>query len=508
MLLEEEEILNREFEEDEVELRLDDLILYCFEHWRSIVISMVICAVIAGGIGMYKNYQKRLEARKSDSEKYTSAALVIDDEVRVEELDKIAHRVALYKQVIEGKEKYMSESVLMNLDSSSVVTKNIQYKFSTVSGNIRNSAQQQENLQLIVKSYESRLANDELYESAAGYLGIRSPYVRELISASDYFPSGTNVYLATSEDLDENITSSAILNVYVKGQTIEYCDSLADYVKKRIESIGEDLNVTTTPYTITLLNETATTTVDNGIINSKTDVLNFIKSTEGSIETLEKELTSDEVDYVEAKSDEELDTLLAVKKEEKEPEFIPLVSKKFIVIGAFLGMCLLGGYWLLKYILSPKIISHFAIEDRFGIKTYVLGDGNGPKSGLSGKFRKLRYRTTHFYTPEELAKIFKAEIETLSEKKEITKVFIASTENFDRANDAFINALRDIMSGSGIEISSGEKIKYDPDMIISTSNADAVIVIENIGKSSNFEISEEIRFINERKTQIIGAVLQ
>ncbi|XME01226.1 hypothetical protein QYZ88_010940 [Lachnospiraceae bacterium C1.1] len=511
--------MNRDFEDNEVELRLNDLILYCCEHWKSIVASMLIFAILLGGVGAYKAISAQESANKTKSEKTESALLALEetasDAEKMEELDNIAHRVALYKQIIKGKENYLSKSVLMNLDSSAVVTETLQYKLSTVSGNITNSAQQQENLQLIVKSYESRLANDELYTAAGEYLKVDSAYVRELISAYDYFPSGTNVYLSTNESMDENITSSAILYVSIKGPDEKYCDSIAEYVKRRIEGIGEGLNDITTPYTITLLNTTVTTGVDNGIVNSKNDALNYIKTVETNITTLEKELSSAEVDYAEAKSDEELETLMADTKaaeleteEVKEETKVNPISKKFIAIGALLGIFLAGGYWLLAYILSSKLLSVYAMEDKYGIKTYALGSGNAPKKGLSAFFRKLRYRTTHFYSCDELAKIFKAEIETLSEKKEITKVFVASSENFNGSNDAFINALKNEMDGSGIEISSGVKIKYDPDMIISISNADVVIVIENIDKSSNFEIDEEMRFIAERNTQVIGTVVQ
>ena len=53
-----------------------------------------------------------------------------------------------------------------------------------------------------------------------------------------------------------------------------------------------------------------------------------------------------------------------------------------------------------------------------------------------------------------------------------------------------------------------EKISYDPDMIISISNADVLIIMENIAKSSKFEISEQMKFISEKNSQIIGAVIR
>ena len=508
--------MNREFDEEDVELRLDDLLLYCFEHWKSILIAMIICAIIAGGAGAYKGYQFYLTASATKSEKVDKALEELGEEIepdKMEELDNTAHRIALYKQVIKGKEQYLAKSVLMNLDSSNVVSEVLQYKISTVSGNLTNSALQQQNLQLIVKSYESRLTNDELYTAAADYLGIESAYVRELVGAYDYFPTGTNVYLTTNANMDENIINSGILYVSVKGPTQEYCDSIANYVKRRIENIGENLNDMTTPYNITLMNITTSTGVDNGIISTKTDALNYISTIKTNITTIEKDLSSGEKEYVEAKSDVELEGLLAAngkaetKEEEEEVKYNP-ISKKFIAVGALLGMFLLAGYWIARYMLSTKLISVFALEDRYAVKTYALGSGNAPSKGLSSFFRKIRYRKIHFYTCKELAKIFKAEIETLSEKKAVTKVFVASSENFEGSNDAFITALKDEMAGSGIEVSSGVKIKYDPDMIISTSNADVVIVLENIDKSSNFEIDEEMRFISERKTEIIGAVVQ
>ena len=508
--------MNREFDEEDVELRLDDLILYCLEHWKSILIAMIVFALIAGGAGAYKNYKFYMNASATKSAKADEALLKLGEEIEpdeLEDLENTAHRIALYKQVIKGKEQYLAKSVLMNLDSSNVVSEVLQYKISTVSGNLTNSALQQQNLQLIVKSYESRLTNDELYTAAADYLVIESAYVRELVGAYDYFPTGTNVYLSTNSNMDENVINSGILYVSVKGPDREYCDSIVNYVKRRIEHIGEDLNDMTTPYTITLMNTTTSTMVDDSIINAKTDALNYINTIKTNITNIEKDLSSEEKEYVEAKSDVELEGLLAAngkaetKEEEEEVKYNP-ISKKFIAVGALLGMFLLAGYWIARYMLSTKLISVFALEDRYAVKTYALGSGNAPSKGLSSFFRKIRYRKIHFYTRKELAKIFKAEIETLSEKKAVTKVFVASSENFEGSNDAFITALKDEMAGSGIEVSSGVKIKYDPDMIISSSNADVVIVLENIDKSSNFEVDEEMRFIRERKTEIIGAVVQ
>ncbi len=515
--------MNRGFDEEDVELRIDDLMLYCLEHWKSIVISMLVFALVAGGIGAFRamNVHESLTRTKSQKSAVALEALEEENPEEIAKLDRTAHRIALYKQLIQGKEQYLADSVLMNLDSSNVVTEQLQYMVSTTSGNMNNASIQQQNLQLIVKSYESRLANDELYRSAGQYLGVDSAYVRELVAASDYFPQGTNVYLSAAGNGDEDIVNSAILYISVKGSSVEYCDSIANYVKRRIESIGEDLNNIATPYTIKLINSTVTTGVDNTIVTTKTDALNLIKTIETNITAIEKDLGSDEKAYVEAKSEEELETLLAKMETDEseateEPEesaeeikkTVNPVNKKFIAIGAVLGIFLAAGFWLLRYILSSRLVSVFALEDRYGVKTYALVQGAESYKGLSGFFRKIRYRKTHFYSCEELAKIFKAEIETLSEIKEVTKVFVASTENFEGSNDAFIAALKNEIGGSGIEISSGVKIKYDPDMIISTSNADVVIVLENVGKSSNFEIDEEMRFISERKTQVIGAVVQ
>ena len=512
--------MKREAEENESDLRLDDLILYCLEHWKSIAISMIIFAVVAGAFGCYRSMQLRGSAEESKAEKTKNAVMQLEDinSVKLAELDGVAHRIALYKQIIYGKELYLSQSVLMNLDSSNVVTELLQYKLSTVSGNVTNASQQQENLQLIVKSYESRLANDELYTAAGEYLGIDSAYVRELITASEYFPTVTNVYVSSGNDGDENITSNAILYVAIKGFDREYCDSIANYVKRRIEGIGEDLVNVTTPYTVTLMNTTVTTGVDNTIVTAKSDALNVIRTAETNITAVEKELSTAEVNYVEAKSEEDLEQLLDsmnIESEENEKDeesaessTASVINKKFIVLGAFLGIFFAAAYWAVKYIFSTRLLYAYIFEDRYGLKTYSLKSKESELKGISGIFRRIRYRKTHFYEPDELARIFKAEIETLSEKREVTKVFIASSENFNGANDAFVNAMRAAMEGSGIEISSGEKISYDPDMIISISNADVLIIMENIAKSSKFEISEQMKFISEKNSQIIGAVIR
>ena len=83
--------MNRDFEDNEVELRLNDLILYCCEHWKSIVASMLIFAILLGGVGAYKAISAQESANKTKSEKTESALLALEetasDPEKMEELD-------------------------------------------------------------------------------------------------------------------------------------------------------------------------------------------------------------------------------------------------------------------------------------------------------------------------------------------------------------------------------------------------------------------------------------
>ena len=494
--------MNNNIENDETEIRLDDLIFFVLSHIKNIVVGMIIFALLIGGIGTVSMALNTDDGIYTDEEKQEKAAVIAEnfEAGRLLELNQIVEKYNEYEKLAQQQEYYYQNSEITKIDPTNTVKLELQYNFNSVSVNLIDVAEQTKDLQMILKNIETDLSNDDVYKNASEKLGTDESFIRELVTATDYVPFYSNVYVsAGSEYTRQKASSSGILTIDIKGSSEDYVNTVAAAIKDHIAAIDK----TESLFEATLATESTSVGYDADLVTRSSGIFSQIQTLRTNEENLLKNLTSDEQDYV--------DYLILKKDADKlEPAKIGIQPKgviKWSVIGAFLGICFTGFFWIVKYIMATYLISVYGIEDRFGVKTLVRKASDYVDiKGLAGSFARYRTRRVHFYNNDELIRVIKADILSASKANEIKSVFITST-GFTDDDRSIIDGIKSAMVGTDISIVSGEKAIYDPEKITEISSADGVIILEHVGKSSNFEIGEEIKFAAEKKLEILSAVV-
>ncbi|MCR5526925.1 MAG: hypothetical protein K6F39_06025 [Lachnospiraceae bacterium] len=494
--------MNQNIENDETEIRLDDLILFVLSHMRNIIAGIVAFAIIIGGIGTLSMALNTDDGIYTDEEKQEKAAVIAEnfEAKRILELNQIVEKYNEYEKLAQQEEYYYQNSEITKIDPTNVVKLELQYNFDSTSVNLINVAEQTKNLQMILKNIETDLNNDDVYKSASEKLGTDESFIRELVTAVDYVPFYSNVYVSSgSEYTDQQATASGILTIDIKGSTEDYVKTIAEAIKSHIDSLEGEGSL----FKGTLATESISVGYDADMVTRSSNIFTQIQTLRTNEENLLKNLTSDEQEYVD---------YLTLKKDadKQEPAKIgiqPMGVVKWSVIGAFLGACFVAFFWIIKYIMATNLISVYGIEDRFGIKTLARrSEDYKIQKGLAGSFARYRTRRVHFYDQDELIRVIKADILSVKHLKDIKQVFITST-GFTSDDIKIIEGIKNAMEESGVKICCGEKAIYDPEMITDISASDGVIILEHVGTSSNFEIGEEIKFAAEKKLEVLSAVV-
>ena len=123
------------------EIDLLDLMFYCLEKWRVIVISILIFAIAMGGYkfrGTVKeNQSKQQEILLSEAEKKKNEEILNieadqqteerDEEVDIQSVKSYEQAIKKSESILQRQEDYLERSIIMNLDPYHISTGTLSY---------------------------------------------------------------------------------------------------------------------------------------------------------------------------------------------------------------------------------------------------------------------------------------------------------------------------------------------------------------------------------------------
>ncbi len=562
--------MNYNYENDETEIRLDDLILYVLLHWKSLVLGLLAGALLLGGVSFCKQLAA-VKAREAQGENQGATMTSLDADttlkaiessltsVRLEELDRIAQQKINALKFVEKQERYLGNSLLMQLNPNDYLINTLKYNIELPKTELWRTAEQAETLSLITEMYSQKVLSDELFQEAAKELNTSIRYVKELVSFSSSLANkdGVNNYVIVDDSEEYQVSSSVVITIKVRAANDKECELISEKIKQYLEEPDDSIVEETGDYSIKLLTDTTTagdsSDAETVITAKRANVLTQINSNMGYV--LNRwSMTTDEQKYVDSKveeycsenpsalpfltaikegtklrevstgeeamtesmvSDEELETgaqetepVTATVDEAKSGTKSSVVtalkniSKKWIALGLLAGMFIVAAFWMAKYILSTVLNNPYALSDSYGVRTMFYG-----KERLRG-LSALRYRNAHIYQDHELAKVIAAETKSAIEGTDKTQSLFILGSGFSDEDTKLISLIKEDMKGSEITVYADEKAIYDPEVIEPLNNAGAVVVIESLKESRNFEIAEEMNYLRSKERDILTAVIR
>lgn len=490
---------------EDMEINIKDWFCTICLKWRSIIVMMLLFAILAGG---YSYIKPQLEKAESGNESIEISSDVI--------------RLKNYYDLQKSQQQYMQESPLMQMDETKVNCLTLMYLVSLEDEGNGEDYQSVDKISALIAAYKNELTDAELQQKIARQTnGILSPeYVWELITVDDERDNGINAVQSIDGSIlstqshevilpkQDSPCASRVFTVTIKGFDDSFCQMVADCVQEKILEVTSELTEKVGKHTIQLISSSLEEIYDSELLIQRFDMLSKAQTVDTNITTMEKALTDEEKTYVEKVLSGEVDTKIDnVKWSDVEGNVAePFVSMKYVIIGLFVGAFLAAGFWSLIYIMSGKLHTADDLESMWGVKTYARKPAEKKLFCVDKLIYEIKNKGVHLFKDEELIDVLKAETQILAEKQGLKRFFATGTD-LSESDKQLMEKLQAAIAGTDLSLTVGSNAVYNPASMALLADADAVILLEQIGESSYAEICRELQQCAEKDIPVIGCVV-
>ena len=453
--------INKNYEK-EIDLR--DLFFHLCYRWRSLIVAALVGAVLLGGFQYYSIYRIHSEGKQTKEEKQ----YVIDLQNYQDSVKNAKNSIRTYNKLMKEKNDYLDESVYMSLDSQNewMAYKRYYIKLDQAVLDALPESVQEDPADYVAAVYVSTLKSGLNATEIEELLGTgRKEYIDELVNISA-----------------DNATNT--ITVLVIGADEETVRKQLDYFINRLMEVSMPLAQQVGAHTLATVNEDCLTRMDNNL-SAKQD-----------------EINQQLVDWQEALK-EQREALNALE-DKKEPKAPGMHLMRYSVTGIMLGVILLAGIYLVKYVLSDRLRAGRELTARFGLPVYgefTKSRARRPGKGLDKLFEKWEFN--HSITDPEV--VNSGICALLAEQFGGKKVLLTGTVAETRLS-ALADGLRRKLDGT-CEIVSKGGLPVDTDAIAEVKDADAVILVEEKRTSRMADVERAAEMLLIGKADVKGCIV-
>lgn len=484
------------YDAQEMELNLADMFWAIMMKWRALIICGILFAILAGGVSYIKSV-KQIEAEKQ--------ATTQEIKLEGEALDNAEDYLA-YWELYKKQKEYNENSLMMQLDGNRFYKATLSYyidnKYILEYPEIAKS----DNIAAFTNQYISYLECDEFYDKLpdAADNQDKKAYYSEAIDFLNQYGGGKAIRI------DANLLTIAVYH-----ENREECLAIAQIIDEIITEKQAEVTQLLGEHEVIQVRNECILTADDDLLEYQNK--NFVaqNTQRVNMNTMEKNLTKNELAYVSQKMQEERDSIEAegealTQAEEGLQNVSPSISKKLVVVGFLAGVILAAGVAALAYLFRAKLHMRDDFERLYGVK--LLGNVvyDKRKKKLFGfvdrLLIKLRDCRRHYFKEEEICGMIAAGVRIAAAKADTDKVFVTGT-NLEGKGKEFIKKLDNLLKKDNITMLIGNNILYDPAALEKLVETGHVVLVEEAEKSLYDEIRKEIETCRYHKIDVIGAVV-
>ncbi len=508
-------------EEMDAELDIISIIYHIVRHWRLLIMCMLIGAVLLNFYSYYKSkreaasvqqtidaYQEKISSGTYDEDGNTLMSIPeFEDNLTERQINEVNNLVSTYKMYqtpYSNIVEYIDNSILMQIDAKAAPTYNIQYLVDTHYSVEYPVIEKRDYTQdILTSARNSLLSNDALKEVAEVISSngdeVASTYIGELISIN---------------------SENDILNITIHGRNEKECEAIAKVIKDKLSGVFNKLKIKYSDFDYSVINENYYETYDNWILStqqSKADSLNSIYKT---TQDMLKNLNDDQKNYFYAliNNEETISVVLPVDTTSSEDQIDPttltvpsvhMFNMKYILVGLIAGLFVPSAIILAIVLIGRKVLYKDDIESEF----YIPQLGSWRISALpKGIFAfidrfliKLLVERGDEKSPEESLDNISTDIILSAEKNKWTSLYLATTSRNSQTIDAMSTLAEKLRQKVG-KVSYGNSIYYNSDSLKALTDADAVVIMEQIDISKMNEIRTECNLCKRFNLPIAGYI--
>lgn len=513
---------------NEREISLKGLIIYIFQHWRSIIIGIIVGGLILLAFGFYKstkNVTPEFDISTTD--------LKTPEEVLEEMLEEEAEADETPLSEVERSTAYTTFLNIINYYEGIGYVKSTPYmqidgtKAPQATLSVSLSPSVNENNSAIVYSYKQLLLGGELHKYISRELGLKIENWERLISVSDNINSEVasvnGIFVIsvvyTDEKTCHDITESVIAFLNEKQPELV---ELYGYFDINIIDNGTEIVYSSTIINAQRDRKTATQNYYSTAVNAMSS---FTKNQLDYYDELldnadfdaseQKELVKSIREYMEEAR--ELSHEEAMKKaeaaikeaEEKAAEGVQQVNKKkYLLIGLLLGAFVMVVIHAARYIFGNRTDIYDDVQSVYGVTDlgHIPADETRKRlfSFVDRWILKWRNRTFK-QTRQDALNISAVGINALTSKNQVQDVAILTCRN-EFAGLAPEKAVSHILGERVENAIVLENILDDAAAMNRLSSSDSAVIVSQSGVTSRNDIARVVDIVNRQGLKLLGAV--
>ena len=451
----------------EIYISVKDLIKECIRKIWIIIVAMVVFGILLAGFRYVKDKKNIANTTVAESTEKVDVEKIVDD---LESDD--YNQVMTYVDLTNYRDQnivYTADAKLMKIKPYKVDTVLLQYYVNAEDENTRKD---------MAAAYLSYISGGSLAADVVenNDLEDSSSDIQELIQCdATGLTTGTSFYT-------ENTNT---INMYVYGVDEQDAKDIASYVKESMDAYSQKLSAVA-PHTLTLFEEQYSVTCATKLVSLKNDRFgNLITyndrttSYEGLLSDKQKE-SAQKIVSAQKENDELEDNDETGKTAKKDETPKASISKKYLVVGAFLGLVLAVVIIVLRYMFDPTIKTSKDLQMFYG--TNFIGDVAQADGAL----------------------LAASKIINMCSNRQIKKVLIAG--KMATENEAAIKEVVDAVEKKGIVADIIGDILTDADAVQTLEAKSNVVLVEAVRKSKYEDFNQEKALCESLDAQLLGYI--
>ena len=451
----------------EIYISVKDLIKECIRKIWIIIVAMVVFGILLAGFRYAKDKKNIANTTVAESTEKVDVEKIVDD-LESDDYNQVMTYVDLTNYRDQNR-LYTADAKLMKINPYKVDTVLLQYYVNAEDENTRKD---------MAAAYLSYISGGSLAADVVenNDLEDSSSDIQELIQCdATGLTTGTAFYT-------ENTNT---INMYVYGVDEQDAKDIASYVKESMDAYSQKLSAVA-PHTLTLFEEQYSVTCATKLVSLKNDRFGNLMtyndrttSYEGLLSDKQKE-SAQKIVSAQKENDELEDSNETGKTAKKDEAPKASISKKYLVVGAFLGLVLAVVIIVLRDMFDPTIKTSKDLQMFYG--TNFIGDVAQADGAL----------------------LAASKIINMCSNRQIKKVLIAG--KMATENEAAIKEVVDAVEKKGIVADIIGDILTDADAVQTLEAKSNVVLVEAVRKSKYEDFNQEKALCESLDAQLLGYI--
>lgn len=483
---------------EEREIDLLDMIVDILSHWKGILVTLIVGAVLMGGLSYAKSYRS-IQSAQSVEEVILDKTAVEKSLAELEDTMTDSDKAAVLTTLDDEreyfyKEKYVRESVYMQLDPLNVAQTELVYKIQ---------AEDDLLAQQLGAVYENLIDSVGLYDWVAQQTGIASEYVGELITVE------VNSGISLTDD-KKLIVEGNGLKVTLRQADEAACSQLADAVKSYIEQQQKKLVTEVGNHTLLLLSDTFGTVMDNTVLDRQVAYGNAVCSARTAIATAKKEFNEEQKQYYNMLTWEETEEPEMNQKDTTEEQTVvvsPSVSKKYLLLGAVMFAFVYAGVLALLYIFNSRLRATDELQTLYRIPQIgVVIKDSGKNFIVDRWINDLRHYGKRKFSAEQSMELAFAAVKIAAVKNGMNNICLMGC-NLAAGAGNVCESLKAALEKEGIAVTVLDNVLYNAETMEKIDQVTGVVLVEKAGSTLYNEITRELELLKRQEIAVLGGII-